>query len=108
MAAAIDETERRRAKQETYNELHGITPTTVHKKVADIMQGARDIEETTPDDLRQNLAVDINPIDLMDPKFVTRQIKSLEKQMMEHAKNLEFEEAAKVRDEIDYLKKHFI
>lgn len=106
MAAAIGETERRRAKQEEYNELHGIVPKTVHKKVADIMQDARDIEDNDHD--RQNRTSDIDLNQIKDPKIVTQKIAVLEKKMMEHAKNLEFEEAAKVRDEIDYLKKHFI
>ncbi|MGL4674330.1 MAG: helicase-related protein, partial [Wohlfahrtiimonas sp.] len=106
MAAAIGETERRRAKQEAYNELHGITPKTVHKKVSDIMSEARDIEDNSDD--RQNWTSNIDINQIKDPKAVTKKIAVLEKQMMEHAKNLEFEEAAKVRDEIDYLKRHFI
>lgn len=106
MAAAIGETERRRAKQEAYNKLHGITPKTVHKKVADIMSEARDIEDNLDD--RQSRTSDIDLNQIKDPKIVTKKIATLEKLMMEHAKNLEFEEAAKVRDEIDYLKRHFI
>ncbi|MBS7836901.1 excinuclease ABC subunit UvrB [Wohlfahrtiimonas chitiniclastica] len=103
MAFAIEETERRRAKQEAYNALHGITPTTVHKKVADIMEGARDITEQN--DERQIWSPDIDLHQVQDPKTVTAQIAVLEKAMMEHAKNLEFEEAARVRDQIEQLRR---
>lgn len=102
MAFAIEETERRRAKQEAYNALHGITPTTVHKKVADIMEGARDITEQN--DERQIWSPDIDLHQVQDPKTVTAQIAVLEKAMMEYAKNLEFEEAARVRDQIEQLR----
>ncbi|OYQ87894.1 excinuclease ABC subunit B [Wohlfahrtiimonas chitiniclastica] len=106
MAFAIEETERRRAKQEAYNALHGITPTTVHKKVADIMEGARDITEQN--DERQIWSPDIDLHQVQDPKTVTAQIAVLEKSMMEHAKNLEFEEAARVRDQIEQLRRALI
>lgn len=106
MAVAIEETERRRAKQEAYNALHGITPTTVHKKVADIMEGARDITEQN--DERQIWSPDIDLHQVQDPKTVTAQIAVLEKAMMEHAKNLEFEEAARVRDQIEQLRRALI
>ncbi|MBS7815516.1 excinuclease ABC subunit UvrB [Wohlfahrtiimonas chitiniclastica] len=106
MAFAIEETERRRAKQEAYNALHGITPTTVHKKVADIMEGARDITEQN--DERQIWSPDIDLHQVQDPKTVTAQIAVLEKAMMEHAKNLEFEEAARVRDQIEHLRRALI
>ncbi|OYQ74244.1 excinuclease ABC subunit UvrB [Wohlfahrtiimonas chitiniclastica] len=106
MAFAIEETERRRAKQEAYNALHGITPTTVHKKVADIMEGARDITEQH--DERQIWSPDIDLHQVQDPKTVTAQIAVLEKAMMEHAKNLEFEEAARVRDQIEQLRRALI
>ncbi|OYQ74576.1 excinuclease ABC subunit UvrB [Wohlfahrtiimonas sp. G9077] len=106
MAFAIEETERRRAKQEAYNALHGITPTTVHKKVADIMEGARDITEQN--DERQIWSPDIDLHQVQDPKTVTAQIAVLEKAMMEHAKNLEFEEAARVRDQIEHLRRVLI
>ncbi|ELV08125.1 UvrABC system protein B [Wohlfahrtiimonas chitiniclastica SH04] len=106
MAFAIEETERRRAKQEAYNALHGITPTTVHKKVADIMEGARDITEQN--DERQIWSPDIDLHQVQDPKTVTAHIAILEKAMMEHAKNLEFEEAARVRDQIEQLRRALI
>ncbi|MBS7821281.1 excinuclease ABC subunit UvrB [Wohlfahrtiimonas chitiniclastica] len=106
MAFAIEETERRRAKQEAYNALHGITPTTVHKKVADIMEGARDITEQN--DERQIWSPDIDLHQVQDPKTVTAHIAVLEKAMMEHAKNLEFEEAARVRDQIEQLRRALI
>ncbi|MBS7829154.1 excinuclease ABC subunit UvrB [Wohlfahrtiimonas chitiniclastica] len=106
MAFAIEETERRRAKQEAYNALHDITPTTVHKKVADIMEGTRDITEQN--DERQIWSPDIDLHQVQDPKTVTAQIAVLEKTMMEHAKNLEFEEAARVRDQIEQLRRALI
>jgi excinuclease ABC subunit B len=103
MRRAIDETDRRRAKQVTYNEAHGITPQTILKRVADVMEGAR---VSAPGVGRRSAAApgrkarheDLAIPD--DPRALGRLLEKLEGQMLEHAKNLEFEEAAAMRDRI--------
>lgn len=99
MKRAIDETDRRRLKQQQYNEQHGITPKGVEKSVHDIMEGAY----ITPGKFKSSkrtplIQKPLSPTDLMAA------ISRLEEQMYSHAKNLEFEEAARVRDEIHHLK----
>ena len=102
MDEAIAETSRRRQIQMRYNEEHGITPQTVRKTVQDIL--VREKEEKRQDGKRN---VDILKADfnIMIPAQRKKLIKLLEEQMLEHAKNLEFEQAAVVRDEIEELKK---
>ncbi len=101
MRQAIDETERRRAKQIAWNERHGITPETVRKKVADIMEagipggGQR---------LTARVAEEAAAYGKLSPRELAQRIEALEEQMYEHARNLEFEEAARVRDQIRDLK----
>ncbi|MFW6093839.1 MAG: excinuclease ABC subunit UvrB [Pseudomonadota bacterium] len=103
MRRALDETERRRAKQLAYNEAHGITPKTIMKRVADVMEGAR---VAAPGTGRRSAAASgrkLREQDLEipdDPKALGRLLEKLEAQMLEHAKNLEFEEAARMRDRI--------
>ena len=103
MRRSIDETDRRRAKQQAYNEEHGIVPKTVHKKVADIMGSVYGGEET---DVREFLKVadEVAEYAGMTPAQLDKLVKKLEQQMMQHAKDLEFEEAAKVRDQIQHVK----
>lgn len=114
MRTAIDETERRRALQEAHNKKHGITPKTITKEIQDIMYDARDNapKEQYIEEYRGKLVINESAIDadlnLNDPKTLTRHIAQLEKAMLDHAQNLEFEEAAKIRDEIDALKREFI
>jgi excinuclease ABC subunit B len=98
---AIDETNRRRAKQIEFNETHGITPRGIKKAVADIMEGAYS------EDTRAGLKKVAEPQDdysTLTPDQVMRRIKKLEQEMFKHARNLEFEEAARIRDEVQRLR----
>ncbi len=101
MKLAISETERRRARQQKYNEEHGITPKTIRKAVLDILERKSDekksVERVTIDVLEKGF-------NLLIPKERAALVRELEAQMLEHAKNLEFEEAALVRDEIARIK----
>ena len=101
MRKAIDETERRRAKQIAHNEAHGITPRGVVKRIKDIIDGVYNV-----DDARAELkaAQEAAKYEDMSEKQASKEIKRLEKQMLDHAKNLEFEKAAQVRDQLAKLK----
>jgi excinuclease ABC subunit B len=101
MRKAIAETERRRAKQVQYNEEHGITPRGVKKRIKDIIDGVYD-SETAGRELKA--AQEAARYEAMSEKALAKEIKRLEKAMHEHAKNLEFEEAAAARDELFHLK----
>ena len=101
MKAAIDETERRRAKQLAYNERLGITPKGVQKRIKDIIEGVTDLDEGR----REMKAAQAQArYEQMDGKDLERELKLLEKQMFEAAKNLEFEKAAGFRDRLYKLK----
>ncbi|MBY0264814.1 MAG: excinuclease ABC subunit UvrB [Burkholderiales bacterium] len=102
MKRAIGETERRRNKQIAHNTAHGITPTGVTKRIKDIIDGVYD-----GDSARQELKAAQNQAryDEMGDKEMTREIKRVEKEMLEAARNLEFERAAQLRDELQLLKK---
>jgi excinuclease ABC subunit B len=102
MRRAMDETSRRRDRQLAHNQVHGITPRTVEKKVADIMEGAY---AGAPLPARQfaKVAEQEAAWAALTPPQMARRLKELEKQMYEHARNLEFEEAARVRDRIREL-----
>jgi excinuclease ABC subunit B len=95
---AIGETDRRRAKQVTYNERHGITPMGVIKRIKDLIDGVYDASEA-------RVAQEEARYEAMSEKQIAREIKALEKKMLEHARNLEFEEAAAARDRLTELKK---
>ncbi len=97
MRKAIDETDRRRAKQIAHNALLGITPRSVVKKVRDLIDGVYS-EKGAKDDLKS--AVESAAIEALSEKDLSRRMKLLEKQMLEHARNLEFEKAARVRDQL--------
>jgi len=103
MRRAIDETERRRAKQIAFNEEHGITPTSIRKAVADIMEGATPGAPGSP---RQYARVAEETLEYgrLSPQALQQQIKQFEQQMFEHARNLEFEEAAALRDRIEHMR----
>lgn len=102
MKKAIEETERRRNKQISYNEAHGITPQSIKKAVKDIIDGVLhdSVEE-------MNETIDMSEL-LKDEKKLAAEIKKLEKQMLEHARNLEFEQAARTRDQLNKLKERYL
>jgi excinuclease ABC subunit B len=101
MRDAIAETERRRSIQTAYNQAHGITPTTVKKAIADIL--TRHAEE---DKAAAGASIEVlkNSYNVLVPAQRKQLIKALENEMLEHAKNLEFEQAAVIRDEIERIK----
>ena len=104
MKKAIDETERRRAKQIAYNQAHGITPRGIVKQVRDLIDGVYS-EKAGQEALRLDQeAARHAELDEMSEKDIAREIKRLEKRMLEHARNLEFEQAARVRDDLAHLK----
>jgi excinuclease ABC subunit B len=101
MKKAIGETDRRRAKQIAYNIEHGITARSIVKEVRDLIDGvysAKTSREMEKQDLQRAMTQD------MSEKDVAKEIKRLEKLMLEHARNLEFEKAARVRDQLALLK----
>ena len=102
MEKAIGETNRRRDKQIAFNEANGITPQTVQKRVADVMEGARVAAPGAARGRSRSNGRDAKTIREVpsDPKALGKFLTQLEEQMLEHAKNLEFEEAARLRDEI--------
>ena len=101
MKKAMDETERRRNKQIEHNTLHNITPKSVVKRIKDLIDGVYSEKSgKEADKLMMQKAL----VEDMSDKDVSREIKRLEKQMVEHAKNLEFEKAARVRDQLHILK----
>ncbi|MCD6047229.1 MAG: excinuclease subunit [Gammaproteobacteria bacterium] len=108
MKVAIDETERRRAKQMAYNQEHGITPKGVKKAVKDILEVA--YEEAANDANTRDLKVSerLAGNHLLSPEQIEKHLTKLHKQMQKHAKNLEFEKAAQVRDEIKRLEKIYL
>jgi excinuclease ABC subunit B len=95
---AIAETDRRRSKQIEFNAHHGITPRSIVKAVGDVMEGARSVQESNAKDARVDYA-------LLPPEQALKRIKKLEAEMMKLARNLEFEQAARLRDEIQQLRK---
>lgn len=107
MQRALDETERRREKQMAFNKEHGITPKGVQKAITDVMEGARSQRATSDRRYAQTAERQAHYANL-SPKEMSKRIKALEKQMREHAQNLEFEEAAKVRDELVALEHEFL
>jgi excinuclease ABC subunit B len=101
MAKAMGETERRRNKQIAFNLEHGITPKSIVKRIRDLIDGVYS-EKSGKD--AQNLELRKAAVEDMTEKDIAREIKRLEKQMVEHARNLEFEKAARVRDQLQLLK----
>ena len=101
MKMAMGETERRRNKQLEFNTLHGITPRSIVKRIKDLIDGVYS-EKSGKD--AQKLEMQKALVEDMSEKDISREIKRLEKQMVEHAKNLEFEKAARVRDQLHVLK----
>ncbi|KQZ60398.1 excinuclease ABC subunit B [Lysobacter sp. Root559] len=105
MQAAIDETDRRRARQVEYNAEHGITPKSVAKAVVDLFEGARADPETVRGRGKgRKVAETAADYAALSPSQFAARIKALEQQMYQHARDLEFEEAAAVRDQLRKLK----
>ena len=102
MERAIGETERRRTKQLAHNLEHGITPKSVSKKIADIMEGAR---SAAPGAAKGRKGKAVQPVEVPDsPKALGKLLAQLEKKMLKHAQDLEFEQAAQVRDQLQSLR----
>ena len=104
MKRAIEETDRRRAKQVEFNTKRGITPIGISKQVRDMIEGARDVEDMR---LQLRAAQEHARYESMSEKQLAREIKKLEKQMLDYARNLEFEKAAEARDRLAELRRNF-
>ncbi len=104
MKKAMDETERRRAKQIAHNEAHGITPRGIVKRVRDLIDGVYSEKAGKDAERLEQEAMQRAQVEEMSEKDISREIKRLEKLMLEHARNLEFEQAARVRDQLTKLK----
>jgi excinuclease ABC subunit B len=103
MQRAMAEMDRRRIKQQAYNVEHGIVPTTIHKEVREIMEGARAAIDRRGGSRR--VAEPQPDYAGMSPEMILKKIVGCEKQMFKHARDLEFEEAAKIRDQIDAMRR---
>lgn len=99
MQRAIDETDRRRAKQQQFNLEHGISPTAIKKKIADVMDLGQDAAPALP-----MVAEKVRLIKGKTSYQVEAEIKQLEQKMLQHARDLEFEQAAQLRDKVHMLK----
>lgn len=100
MQSAISETDRRRSKQQAYNEAHGITPTTIKKKVHDLIRATMAAEEPASYELDKD-------VESMSKDELKKTIKKFEKDMQKAALDLQFERAAELRDKIVELKKEY-
>nr|MDJ0870740.1 helicase-related protein [Gammaproteobacteria bacterium] len=102
MQRALEETERRRRKQMEHNQVHGITPKSVQKAVADILEGAY---RGAPPSAQEyaHVAEEVAEYAGLSPQALQKTVKELERRMFKHAENLEFEEAARLRDEIQRI-----
>ncbi len=105
MRAAISETERRRSKQVAYNLAHGIQPRSVSKRIKDLIDGVYDIDEKR---VERKAAQERKKYDVLSEKQFETTIKRLEREMNEAAKNLEFEKAAELRDELKTMRNKFL
>ncbi|WP_394752900.1 excinuclease ABC subunit UvrB [Crenothrix sp.] len=109
MQQAIDETDRRRETQQLYNTEHNISPTTIYKSVLDIMQASIPGSGKPSNNKAQDKVAEISAsYQVMTPKQLSKRLKQLEDAMYQHAKNLEFEQAAKTRDEIKLLREQML
>ncbi|MDD2879355.1 MAG: excinuclease ABC subunit UvrB [Rhodoferax sp.] len=104
MKKAIGETQRRRVKQVAHNLAHGITPRSIVKEVRDLIDGVYSEKAGKEAEKLERDAMQRAQVEDMSEKDISREIKRLEKLMMEHARNLEFEKAARVRDQLGILK----
>jgi len=107
MQRAIDETDRRREKQIAYNKLHKITPRGINKRVTDVL----DVGYAKGSNIRvrriDRVAEEMRQYDQLSIKQLNSRLQKMENAMYEHARNLEFEDAAKLRDQITEFKNHF-
>jgi excinuclease ABC subunit B len=108
MQRAIDETNRRRAKQMEFNRAHGIEPRSIRKAVQDIMEGARPATRGKKGERKRGGRDGGARYERLSPEQALARVAQLEKRMYEHARNLEFEQAAKLRDEISDLKQESV
>jgi len=104
MQRAMDETDRRRSTQEAFNEQHGITPQSVARSIEDILQGSYAPGKKMPKKELKAAEKKAEYIKSLSPKAQAKELEKLEQQMFEHAKNLEFEAAAQLRDQVIVLK----
>ena len=104
MKKAMGETERRRIKQIAHNKAHGITPRSIVKRVRDLIDGVYSEKAGKDAERLEQEALQRAQVEDMSEKDVAREIKRLEKLMLDHARNLEFEQAARVRDQLTRLK----
>ena len=104
MQRAMDETSRRRETQQAFNEKHGISPTGIIKKVTDIMEGTARSQRST----MKKAADEVAKYQALSPAQMAKKIKELEAKMYQHSRDLEFEEAAKVRDEVNELQNQMV
>ena len=105
MRYAIDETERRRSKQEEYNKEHDIIPKGIKKNITDIMEGAHKDKKAGNKRLKNKDKINL---ETLPPELMLKKIKILEKKMYQHARDLEFEEAARLRDQIESLQNNHL
>jgi excinuclease ABC subunit B len=108
MQRAIDETDRRRIKQQAHNKANNITPKGIKKKIADIMEGAYASGQAASPKRYAKVAEQTIEYGQLSSQQAQKKITKLEKKMFEHARNLEFEEAAGLRDEIKKLRQHML
>ncbi len=114
MRRAMSETERRRELQRAFNQAHGIEPRSIRKQVSDIMEGAHLTKRGRGGGKQRKLAEPAAAYDSFDAEAVrsphpaAEQIRKLETRMFEHAKNLEFEQAAQLRDRVSQLRRQFM
>jgi excinuclease ABC subunit B len=104
MQRAIEETNRRRAKQIEFNQVHGIEPRSILKAVQDVMEGARATPRGQRGDRRRRGRDDQARYERLTPEQILARVQQLEKKMYQHARDLEFEQAAQLRDEINELR----
>ena len=104
MKKAIDETKRRRQVQTEFNAKHGITPKGLNKDVKDIMEGAYAAGAGRGKKVAEVAPAYLTDLEGLSPKQLASRLKKMEKKMLDHAKNLEFEEAANLRDELKIIK----
>lgn len=109
MQRAINETDRRRSVQQRYNHEHNVTPLGIKKNVADIMEGARFIPGKTrgaSKKVAEKKIVDYaDSVAHLSPQALSKKIKNLEEKMHQHARDLEFEDAARIRDQLMQIKR---